>query len=142
MIVRNRDGHVWLGKRIGDTKNYWQFPQGGVEASEDVRITATRELYEETGMQSITLLAHTEQPIAYQFPDEIARSAYGGHYAGQEMTWFLFSFHGEDSEINLTVTTHAEFDAWRWTTLDFALDHVISFKRDAYERAFKNLGLM
>ena len=62
--VFNREGLVWAGRRIaepdsefaGSTK-LWQMPQGGIDKGEDPLEAARRELYEETGIRSVSLLA-------------------------------------------------------------------------------------
>ena len=35
LVVINKDGHVFIGKRIDSSLNAWQMPQGGIEASEN-----------------------------------------------------------------------------------------------------------
>jgi putative (di)nucleoside polyphosphate hydrolase len=45
-----------------------------------------------------------------------------------------------DSEVNLRLTDHPEFDAWRWHDYWVPLDVVIEFKRDVYQRALQELS--
>ncbi len=61
IMVLNREGLVWAGKRIpiGNSEydgspQLWQMPQGGIDAGEDPLEAAYRELYEETGMKTVT----------------------------------------------------------------------------------------
>ena len=42
-------------------------------------------------------------------------------------------FDGPDTEIDLESHGQIEFDAWRWTPIEAALDSVVAFKREAYE---------
>lgn len=145
IVVFSRAGRVWLGKRVNaGGPHTWQFPQGGVDADEDLEAAARRELYEETGMVSVSLLARIESPIRYDFPPGFKGSKAGRGFKGQSQSWFAFRFEGEDSEVNLNAHPPAEFEAWRWASLDEAADLVVPFKREAYLKvveAFAPLAL-
>ncbi|MES2758153.1 MAG: RNA pyrophosphohydrolase, partial [Pseudomonadota bacterium] len=45
-----------------------------------------------------------------------------------------------DNDVNLRLTDHPEFDAWRWHEYWVPLDCVIEFKRDVYQRALQELS--
>jgi putative (di)nucleoside polyphosphate hydrolase len=45
-----------------------------------------------------------------------------------------------DNDVNLRLTDHPEFDAWRWHDYWVPLDVVIEFKRDVYQRALQELS--
>jgi putative (di)nucleoside polyphosphate hydrolase len=47
---------------------------------------------------------------------------------------------GRDCDVNLRVTDHPEFDAWRWHDYWVPLDVVIEFKRDVYQMALQELS--
>jgi putative (di)nucleoside polyphosphate hydrolase len=47
---------------------------------------------------------------------------------------------GRDCDINLRVSDHPEFDAWRWHEYWVPLDVVIEFKRDVYLKALQELS--
>jgi len=44
----------------------------------------------------------------------------------------LLEFLGDNDDINLNATGHAEFDAWKWGDKQNAIDSVIRFKRGVY----------
>lgn len=133
MVVFNAQGRVWLGRRGGvPAPLNWQFPQGGVDAGEALDTAARRELQEETGITSVTLLHRTPGWITYDFPPAILGRGRG--FVGQAQAWFAFRFDGTEAEIDLGVHTHPEFDAWRWASLDEALATIVPFKRAAYEQ--------
>jgi 8-oxo-dGTP pyrophosphatase MutT (NUDIX family)/alpha-beta hydrolase superfamily lysophospholipase len=133
-VVFNREGKVWLGRRIdgkGEAQ-IWQFPQGGVDGKEDLLDAARRELWEETGIRSVSLIARAPGWITYDFPEGFTGSKAIKGFAGQTQAWFAFRFEGEDAEIDLQAHHPVEFDQWRWADLAEAPDHVVAFKHDAY----------
>lgn len=135
VVLFHPDGRVWFGKRAGATRPHsWQFPQGGVDAGEDLFDAALRELEEETGVTSVELLGRTEGWITYDFPEGYAGSKSARGWLGQKQAWFALRFVGEESEIRLDHHAEVEFDAWRWGRLDEAPELIIPFKRAAYEK--------
>ena len=130
-----------IGRRI-DTKegDFWQMPQGGIDEGEDALPAAYRELYEETGIRTIRLLAQAPDWIHYDLPDEVLGIALKGNYRGQRQQWFAFLFEGEESEITLLLDNPGidpEFDAWRWEDFDKVADIIVPFKRPAYLEVHK-----
>jgi putative (di)nucleoside polyphosphate hydrolase len=113
-------------------------PQGGIDKGESPLEAARRELFEETSVTSIELLAEAPGWIHYDLPDALLGSALKGKYRGQRQRWFAFRFTGADSEIDVKApgggAFHAEFDAWRWEDLSRTPDLIVDFKRDAYRQ--------
>lgn len=146
VVLFNRQGQVWYGRRAAtEGPHNWQFPQGGVDEGEDFEAAARRELFEETGVTSVELLAATPGWIVYDFPADYAGSKAARGWRGQKQKWFAYGFTGEDAEIDLEAHGEIEFDAWRWGRLDEARDLIVPFKRAAYEQvvaAFSGLAQM
>lgn len=133
----NRQGDVWLGKRIATTPTQeqfpfrWQMPQGGVDPGETAAEAAARELYEETGVRSAELILTTPGWLVYDFPrDDKARKK--DRWRGQKQKWAVMAFTGEDDEIDLKAHAPQEFCEWRWAPLEDLPDLVVPFKRGVY----------
>jgi putative (di)nucleoside polyphosphate hydrolase len=133
VVVFNRDGHVWLGRRSKSVGPYnWQFPQGGVDEGEDLYAAALRELAEETGIRSVSMLGRTEDWMAYDFPEGWTGTKAMKGWRGQKQVWFALRFDGRDGEVDLGAHPPPEFDAWRWADIDEAPRTVVEFKRETY----------
>jgi putative (di)nucleoside polyphosphate hydrolase len=135
IVLFHPDGRVWYGRRVGSESTHsWQFPQGGIDDGEDLEAAARRELAEETGITSVTLLARTDGWIVYDFPADYGGSKQARGWRGQKQVWFAFRFTGDETEIDLEAHGEIEFDAWRWGRLDEAPDLIVPFKRASYEQ--------
>lgn len=133
VVLFHPDGRVWLGRRANTPAPYnWQFPQGGVDDGEDLHEAALRELAEETGVTSVTLLGRTDGWLAYDFPPDHRGSKIAKGWKGQRQVWFALRFDGEESEIDLKAHAPVEFEDWRWATLDEAARVIVPFKREIY----------
>ncbi len=143
MALFDAHGRVFIGKRRGgeehvDATHAWQMPQGGIDPGEDPYVAALRELYEETNVRSVRLLAEASAWFAYDLPDVIAGRAWKGRYRGQTQKWFALHFTGSEDEINITTPGGGhhkpEFKDWRWEPFERVADLIIPFKRGVYER--------
>jgi putative (di)nucleoside polyphosphate hydrolase len=138
----NPEGDVLIGhrkrKRNGETLNArsWQMPQGGIDAGEAPLAAAKRELWEETSVRSVELIAEMPEWLRYDLP-EGARGRWAGRYRGQTQKWFLFRFVGKEAEIDVLRPAggehDAEFDQWRWERFERLPELVVPFKRKVYE---------
>jgi putative (di)nucleoside polyphosphate hydrolase len=133
VVLFHPDGRVWYGHRNGmEMTAGWQFPQGGVDAGEELEAAARRELAEETGVRSVSILARTQGWLTYDYPPGMAGSKAARGWKGQKQVWFACRFEGEESEINLVGEHEVEFDAWRWGALAEAPELIVPFKRGVY----------
>lgn len=136
----NRDGRVLMARRRGST-DAWQMPQGGVDEDEDLEQAVRRELAEEVGVRSVELLGRVDEWLRYDLPPEmLANHRWKGKWKGQRQAWFAMLLTGDESEIDLTVETPPEFDAWKWVRLDEAPALIVEFKRPIYERIARDFA--
>ncbi|MGE7370558.1 RNA pyrophosphohydrolase [Neorhizobium sp. NPDC001467] len=144
IMVLNAAGLVWVGRRLSKNNSesdgspqLWQMPQGGIDRDEDPLVAARRELFEETGMRSVKLLAESQGWINYDLPSHLIGIGLKGKYRGQIQRWFAFRFEGDESEINIEEPPsgqHQEFDAWDWKPMSDLPDLIVPFKRDVYRQ--------
>jgi putative (di)nucleoside polyphosphate hydrolase len=60
LMLLNDRGQVFVGKRIDQTVEGWQMPQGGIDAGEEPQTAALRELKEETGTDKARIIGEME----------------------------------------------------------------------------------
>ena len=135
MMVFNDDKKIFVGKRI-DNQKAWQMPQGGVDENEDCFSAARRELYEETGIQSIRVIEKSKEKYTYDLPEYLLGKIWKGKYKGQKQRWFLIKFLGPDSEINLN-QKYPEFNEWKWVDIDELSKLIVPFKKELYLSVIK-----
>ncbi|MBO4521008.1 MAG: RNA pyrophosphohydrolase [Alphaproteobacteria bacterium] len=134
IMVLNASGDVFMAHRTDSRKQAWQMPQGGIDKGEDEYTAALRELYEETNITSVTLIAESTKWYSYDFPAGVHFiSEKKKAFVGQRQKWFLFQFTGDESEINLD-KPDPEFNQWQWTTVEKIVDMIVPFKRDVYRQ--------
>jgi putative (di)nucleoside polyphosphate hydrolase len=134
MVVLNREGLIFVGKRIDQSQESWQMPQGGIDDGEDARAAALRELEEEIGTRNVTLLREHPDWLLYDLPPHLVGNVWEGKYRGQRLKWMALRFLGDDREINVQ-TAHAEFSEWKWLKSSEVLQLVVPFKREVYAKA-------
>ena len=139
IILVNGENSLFWAKRIGE--NAWQFPQGGIHESESAEQAAFRELQEEIGVSenSVEVIGCTQDWLRYQIPEHLIRRHQTPCCIGQKQRWFLLRFIGKESEVCLDKTDKPEFDQWCWVDPIEPPRSVISFKRDVYAEALKEL---
>lgn len=139
IMLFNRDGKVFVGKRIDQTVEGWQMPQGGIDKGESPKQAARRELLEEVGTDKAEIMAEMDDWVTYDLPEHLVGVAFHGKYKGQKQKWFAMRFTGDESDINLTAH-EPEFSAFQWVALDKLADLIVPFKRDTYKRVIAALG--
>ena len=142
IMLLNREGRVFVGKRIDQTVEGWQMPQGGIDKGETPKQAVMRELLEEVGTGKAKILAEMDDWVTYDLPEHLIGVAFHGKYKGQKQKWFALRFTGSDADINLTAH-EPEFSSFQWVDMDKLLGLIVPFKRGTYAQviaAFRPLA--
>jgi len=142
IMLANDHGQLLWARRVGG-HNAWQFPQGGIGAGESPEEALYRELHEEVGLphSAVRVLGATKGWLRYRLPQRFIRAGQTPLCIGQKQKWFLLLLLEEDAAVRLNLNDKPEFDAWQWVSYWYPLNQVISFKREVYRRAMKELAL-
>ena len=135
MMIINQKKEIFVGKRIDHPSNFWQMPQGGIDAQEIPSIAALREMNEEVGIKKnkVDLLTESKDWYYYSIPSDLAKTLWKGKYKGQRQKWFLYKFKGTEKDINIH-TEHPEFSDYKWVTKDFLVPNIVPFKKKIYKK--------
>ncbi|HRD78124.1 MAG TPA: RNA pyrophosphohydrolase [Hyphomicrobiaceae bacterium] len=142
ILLLDHRGRVFIGRRIprwSPEERYWHMPQGGVEAGENLKHAARRELAEETSIKDCEIVGKTDGWLRYDLPEELLGIALKGRYRGQRLRWYAMRFLGRDRDINLNPRgrPRAEFEDWRWEKPEAIAALTIPYKRRLYEEVIE-----
>ncbi len=140
IILANDHGRLLWARRLGG-QDAWQFPQGGIKRDEDPEVALYRELEEEIGLSAehVEVLGVTKGWLRYRLPKKLVRSNQSPVCVGQKQKWFLLRLKSDESHININFGESPEFDKWEWVSYWYPLTNVVSFKREVYRKALKEL---
>ncbi len=142
IMLLNGRGEVFVGKRIDQTVEGWQMPQGGIDAGENPRGAVMRELKEEIGTDKAEIIGEMDNWLTYDLPPHLIGVAFHGRFKGQRQKWFALRFLGRDSDIDLAAH-EPEFAEWKWVSMAALPQLIVPFKRDTYKAviaAFRELA--
>lgn len=139
IMLLNAPGEVFVARRIDMPSDAWQMPQGGIDDGESPLAAAWREMREEIGTNAATLIAESAVWHRYDLPEDLVPQVWHGRYRGQEQKWFAFRFTGSADDISID-SSHAEFNAWKWTPMATLPDLIVPFKRRLYEDLIAEFG--
>lgn len=140
IILVNKHNKLFWAQRIG--QDAWQFPQGGIQEGESVQEALYRELYEEIGLKAskVTWLGETKGWLRYRLPRRLVRSETHPVCIGQKQKWAALRFIGDEADFQFDTSTSPEFESWTWVSYWYPLREVVSFKREVYRQALRELG--
>ena len=139
IILTNDQGQVFWARRIG--MDAWQFPQGGIKKNESPKTAMYRELKEEIGLEPehVEFINSTDDWLRYWLPKRYIRQNKGPLCIGQKQIWYLLKLTADETYLDLSYTSEPEFDSWKWVDFWRPVEEVISFKRQVYQQALKQL---
>ena len=108
-----------------------------MDADEDIITGAQRELYEETGIQTVKLLGVADFTHSYEWQNGNRPVLFSTKsYKGQKQQTVFFRFVGEDSEL---VVDGIEFEDYAWLTPEEVLDRIAPERRTHAKAALAEL---
>jgi putative (di)nucleoside polyphosphate hydrolase len=141
-MLIDRHGLIFVGRRIDQTVEGWQMPQGGIDEGETPAEAGLRELKEEVGTDKAVVLREMDEWLCYDLPRHLVGVALHGRFRGQRQKWLALRFTGKDGDIDIK-TEHPEFAAYKWLAMDELPGLIVPFKRDTYKKviaAFRDLA--
>ena len=136
-VFVDKNGQVLVGQRSDSFS--WQFPQGGVDKNESEEQALRREMREEIGCDSFTIVEKSPELVSYEFPKNL-RSSIAKKFRGQQQRWFHCRFDGENS-FDLKKATSHEFVNIKWVEISYIQDKVVEWKADTYRKALTLLKI-
>lgn len=137
-MLINRDGRVFVARRLDMPSEAWQMPQGGIDEGEDPAVALFREMREEIGTDKAEIVAESDDWYRYDLPTDLRSKLWGGRYIGQRQKWYALQFLGSDSDINIA-TEEPEFMDWKWVPSAQVPELIVPFKRDLYRSVIGHL---
>lgn len=105
-------GHALGENNLDKYKNYWKFPQGGVDQNESLEKTALREAWEEVGLNKLSLIKISLSQNKYWFTlswQRIFKRKY--RWKGQSQNLVYLRHQGLDNEVKVD---NKEFVNYKW----------------------------
>ena len=90
--------------------------------------------------EDVEIIASTKGWLRYRLPKKMIRYHSQPVCVGQKQKWYLLRMLSEDSRVSVSQGSSPEFDGWRWVSYWYPLGQVVSFKREVYRRALKDLS--
>ena len=123
----------------------WQFPQGGVDPGETEEETLLRELKEEIGTNDVTILRISKKRTRYHYPRKMLKILHQKNewktFIGQQQKWFLLKLNCDTKKITFS-NQPVEFEKFEWMYPRKGLQKVVPWKRKAYRKGLRSLGII
>ena len=80
--------------------------------------------------EDVEIISVTKHWLRYKLPKRLIRKDSNPVCIGQKQKWFLLRLTCREEDVNLAVTSHPEFDNWRWVSYWYPVRQVVAFKRE------------
>ncbi len=133
-VLINNDGKILIGSSPRD--GGYKFPQGGLDAGEDVIAGIKRELNEELGISITTadIMYVSSKKVMYYYPPDDPYYI----YRAQELSVIKIQYN---TTMQL-IPQDDEFDELHWISPNDLHNYNTNFRNLAYEKALKICGLL
>ena len=111
IIVYLRDEDKIYYLLLCDNRGDWGFPKGHMEKGETLEETARREIFEETGLESVQLRSGFKKRISYIFQSD-----------GRKILKLVYFFLGETNHRQIVLSS--EHTAYQWLTYGKAIEQL------------------
>lgn len=118
-IIPIKNNKFLLAHHIGDPDDWWKFPQGGIDESENVIEAGLREFSEEIGTNKIKLLGLSKYVNNYDWPMSIIKRS-GHSYKGQTQRFIIVEVEAEEHEL---IPDQTEIKDIMWVSKEELLKH-------------------
>ena len=110
MMIINQKKEIFVGKRIDHPSNFWQMPQGGIDAQEIPSIAALREMDEEVGIKKnkVDLLTESKDWYYYSIPSDLAKTLWKGNIKASVKSGFYINLR-EQKRISIFILSIRSF---------------------------------
>ena len=124
-IIVDGDNKFLIVQKKNYTDNQWDFPGGGLEDNEEPKVGILRELKEELGSDSFTIVKQSPINIKFEWPPEAVEAGYRKHgiyWRGQEKYQFIAKYTGNITDLKLQ---ESEIKKLKWEKYSELQDHLI-----------------
>lgn len=152
LVILNSENKVLVGQRgpkdfridiISNPQdcqnnNYWQFPQGGIDETEDLAKAAEREAFEETNLTGLKLIEISKKTNSYYWNNAL-RTFWRNRnykYAGQKQNVVYFKYTGNNSDVKVD---NFEFINYEWVNINSLLEKIHKEKQPLAKIASEDL---
>jgi putative (di)nucleoside polyphosphate hydrolase len=135
MMIINQKKEIFVGKRIDHPSEFWQMPQGGIDAKEIPSIAALREMEEEVGIKEnkVEMLTESQDWYYYSIPKDLAKPYGKENIKANVKSGFYINLR-ELTKISIFTQSIPEFSDYKWVTKDFLVPNIVPFKKEIYQK--------